>query len=271
MPPPSRSVAPTLRIPARYNGPPHSANGGWVSGRLAQEVVAGAVTVRLRTPPPLDRDLALRPVAPVADGGGGAGHPGDAAGVELWDDGRVSPAGPGSAHEGVLVASAAPAGPDALRDDVVPPVSFAEAEASGSAYEGLLDHPFPTCFVCGTARPDGLSLRPGRVAGGGGEYAAAWVPTDVTVPVVWAAMDCPGGWSAGIAGRPMVLGTMTARIDALPAAGDHCVVMAWPRGSQGRRFLSGTALYSPGGRLLARAEAIWIAVDPGSVRPHQRG
>ena len=65
----------------------------------------------------------------------------------------------------------------------------------------------------------------------------------------------------------MVLGTMTARVHALPVVGAPCVVMAWPRGSSGRRFLSGTALFDGTGRLLAQAEAIWIAVDAASVRP----
>jgi hypothetical protein len=149
-------------------------------------------------------------------------------------------------------------------------VSFAEATTAGEGYEGLADHPFPTCFSCGTARDrgDGLRLQPGRVAGGDGEYAAAWVPAaDVTLETVWAALDCPGGWASGIAGRPMVLGTMTAQVLSLPTPGEEHVVMAWPRGGEGRKHLSGTALYAAGGHLLAQAEATWIAIDPKAVRP----
>lgn len=243
----------SLLIPARFNGPPHSANGGWFAGRVAAEVGAETVTVRLRTPPPLGRELAVRPPESAERGG---------VGVEVWD---------GEPPGGTLVASAAPAAADALADEAPPPVTFDVAQASGTAYEGLAEHPFPTCFSCGTGRSDGLGLRPGRVAGGSGEYAAAWVPGaspgEVDGPVVWAALDCPGGWSAGIAGRPMVLGTMTATVRALPRAGEPHVVMAWPRGGQGRRFLSGTALYDAAGRLLARAEATWVSVDPSSIRP----
>jgi hypothetical protein len=44
-------------------------------------------------------------------------------------------------------------------------------------------------------------------------------------------------------------------------------VMAWRRGGEGRKHLSGTALYAADGRLLAQAEAVWIAIDPTSVRP----
>jgi hypothetical protein len=87
--------------------------------------------------------------------------------------------------------------------------------------------------------------------------------------VVWAAIDCPGGWSAGIAGRPMVLGTMTAQVDRLPTVGEPHVVLAWPMGGEGRRFHSGTALLDGSGAVLARAEATWIAVDPTSIRPRE--
>ena len=52
----------TLRIPARFNGPPQSANGGWFAGAIAEHLAPGlpgpgapspAVTVRLSAPPPL--------------------------------------------------------------------------------------------------------------------------------------------------------------------------------------------------------------------------
>jgi hypothetical protein len=160
------------------------------------------------------------------------------------------------------------ASPD-LDDEAPEPVAHDLALAAETRFEGLAEHPFPTCFACGTARDpdDALCLRPGPLADGTGRYAATWVPHEVSVPLVWAALDCPGGWSAGIAGRPMVLGTMTARVLALPDAGTSHVVVAWQRGSEGRKHHSGSALFSSAGRLLARAEATWIAVDPATVRP----
>ena len=45
------------------------------------------------------------------------------------------------------------------------------------------------------------------------------------------------------------------------------IVLAWQRGSQGRKHHSGSALFTAGGALLARAEATWIAVDPTTIRP----
>jgi hypothetical protein len=231
-----------LRIPARFNGPPASGNGGWSAGLVAGLLPdAPAVTVRLQSPPPLDTDLR-------SESGG---------------DGSVLVLA-GEVPVATVRAS------DRLASPVPEPVDHATALAAGGAYEGLDDHPFPTCFSCGTGRTDGLGLRPGRVAGReDGAYAAAWTPVEVSSEVVWAAIDCPGGWSAGIAGRPMVLGTMTAQVDVLPTLGEPHVVLAWPMGGQGRRFHSGTALLDATGAVLARAEATWIAVDPTSIRPKE--
>lgn len=235
-------------VPSRFCGPPESGNGGWVSGHVAARLQPGpdeSVTVRLRTPPPLDRELHVA-----------AGR----------DDGRRTLEVDDGEHAVALGTTGT-----ALQPGGIPtPVSFADATVAGEGYEGLADHPFPTCFSCGTARErgDGLRLQPGRVAGGGGEYAAAWVPAaDVTLETVWAALDCPGGWASGIAGRPMVLGTMTAQVAQLPAVGEEHVVMAWQRGGEGRKYHSGTALYAADGRLLAQAEATWIAINPSAVRP----
>lgn len=235
-----------LTIARRFQGPPESGNGGWVSGAVASFVPttaqAPAVTVRLASPPPLEEPLDVR----LADGG-----------VRIVDGDQLIATGSASAD---------------LTGPVPGPVSFAAAQGAEAAYEGLVDHPFPDCFVCGTGRDpaDALCLRPGPVGDGSGRYAASWVPAEVTPEIVWAALDCPGGWSAGIAGRPMVLGTMTARILTLPQVGLPHVVVGWERGGQGRKYLSGTALFTEHGELLARAEATWIAVDPESVRPVRR-
>jgi hypothetical protein len=234
-------------VPSRFCGPPESGNGGWVSGHaaalLTRAGAAGtsAVTVRLRTPPPLDREMTVE-----ADG----------AGLRV--------------HDGIHLVLEATTTERLAMDGSPPPVDYATAEAVGAHYEGLDHHPFPTCFSCGTQRTpgDGLCLRPARVDGGSGEYACAWTPgPDVDLETVWAALDCPGGWSAGIAGRPMVLGTMTAQVDALPRAGEPHVVMAWQRGAEGRKHLSASALCAADGTVLAYAESTWIAIDPESIRP----
>jgi len=233
-------------VPARFRGPPMSGNGGWTSGHLAQLVDGaldgGAVTVRLRKPPPLDAEMAILR--------------GDDGTVEVWD-GQT------------LVAQAFPA--ETLDPDELPtPVTYAQAEAAGPAYEGLRSHPFPTCFSCGTARDpsDALCLHTGLLAGHESLRAAAWTPRESTPELVWAALDCPGAWASGVAGREMVLGTMTAAVRNLPVVGKPHVVMAWPRRHEGRKYYSGTCLYAADGHLLAHAEAVWISVDASAVRPN---
>lgn len=232
-------------VPARFCGPPESGNGGWVSGHLAQLVPTTperpAVRVRLCTPPPLERPMRV----------------------------RTGPDGARDLLDGeLLVASAAPATPP-CRDDLAPPVRYPRALEAGAAYAGLTEHPFPTCFSCGTGRgSEALRLRPGRV-GEAGVHAAAWLPTEVSPEIVWAALDCPGAWALGVGGRPMVLGTMTALVLALPESHREHVVMAWGLGGEGRAFRCGTALYA-GEQLLASAQATWVTVDPAAVRPAGR-
>jgi hypothetical protein len=238
-------VTATFSIPARFCGPPESGNGGWTSGHIAQLVPTDtgrpAVAVRLRTPPPLDRPMQVRHA----------------------DDGVVE------VLDGELVVASAQPAPGLPREGLPAPVTFAEAAAVAEHYAGLHDHPFPTCFSCGTEREpgDALCLRPGPLPGRQGVHAAAWVPTESTPEIVWAALDCPGAWALGVGGRPMVLGTMTAEVDRLPTVGEEHVVMAWARGSEGRKHWCGTALYTKDGTLIAHADATWIAIDPATIRP----
>ena len=217
-----------MRIDARFNGPPTSGNGGWSAGSFA--VAAGAAgsgvpfEVTLRLPPPLETDLAVA-------------------------DGKVT-------HGSTLVAEIR-AGGEA--GDGVPGVDLSVATAAARDYAGFADHPFPTCYVCGPDRPDGLRIFAGPT--GDGRTAAPWiVPADVTVPTMWAALDCPGGWTALQPGRPYVLGRITAAVAALPAPGDTCVVVGRAISLQGRKATVDSSVYAPDGARLATARATWIAV-----------
>ncbi|WP_213454874.1 hotdog family protein [Rhizomonospora bruguierae] len=217
-------------IPGRFNGPPGSGNGGYCAGVFAgafppAPTQVGRCEVTLRMPPPLE--IALSVV-----------------------DGRVQ------APDGSLVAEVA-AGDEVVA--AVPPVGYAEAVAASTGYAGFADHPFPTCYVCGPARTDGLGIFPGRRADG--TTAAPWtVPADVSPATVWAALDCPGGWAVIGAGRPYVLGRIVARLERMPRPGDQCVVRGALVAAEGRKALVHTTLYGPDGDELARARATWIAI-----------
>jgi hypothetical protein len=192
----------------------------------------------------------------------------------------------------VLHAELAPA-VEAFTTSPPPPATWDDAVAAAGSYGGRSDHPFPTCFTCGTDRAsgDGLRLAPGQLPGEPGRTAAAWVPhasladpstrgdeQRTTPEVAWAALDCPGGWTVDITGRPMVLGTMTTQLIRTPRIGVRHVVVGRVLWQQGRKAGTETALYEADERSgsasqlpLARASAIWIAVDPASVRPAGTG
>jgi hypothetical protein len=226
----------TLTVGHRFRGPSDSGNGGYVCGRLAAQTgapqIGFGVVVTLRQPPPLDTPLAV-----VSEGDG----------VRL-------------VHGDALVAEAAGSRLDVA---AVPPVDIAAARAASRRYPGFDKHPFPECFVCGPDRDPGDALRlfPGRL--GDGRTACVWTVTDEFAgrpELVWAALDCPGGWSAEIEGRPMVLGRMTAAVDALPEGSEDCVVMGQLLGSEGRKTWTASTVYGSDGRELGRAHAIWISI-----------
>lgn len=152
------------------------------------------------------------------------------------------------------------------------PVDWATAVDCAARYRGHTAHPFPTCFACGPARSpdDGLRLEPGPLADNPTTTACPWVPRPdlddgsghVRSEIVWAALDCPGGWSLDLPGRPMVLGTMMARLDGTARVGAAHVIMGRALGQEGRKAWTESALYAlePAPRLLARASSVWIAV-----------
>lgn len=229
----------TLTIPARFNGPPGSANGGYACGLVAGLVGTEVASVSLRAPPPLDHQLAV-----------------------VRDDGRVE------LRDGdTLVVDG---GPDELLLDVPDPVSPAEAAAASE--EGrerwCAQHPFPTCVVCGPKRPEGDGLRvfPGKLRAG--IFAAPWTPDEsigdgsgsVRPEWVWAALDCPT--SAPVAnfgeGPPVMLARLTARLGCSVRVGESHSLVAWPLEVEGRKRHAACALFDAEGRLLCASRALWI-------------
>lgn len=238
-----------VTIPARFNGPDHSGNGGWVAGLIAEQVGADVVTSTLRLPPPLDVPLTWE-------------HDHHHEGGEVV---RLLTAG------GAVIGSAAPG--SFLRDAPEPPT--AEQAATGlAAYPGFDHHPFDHCFTCGTARAegDGMRLFTGPISDG--RTAGPWTPHPalagaaghLDTPTTWAALDCPGGWAADFTQQTTVLGRMTAQVHRLPSAGEPCLAVGALRGHEGRKFFTDTALWTVDGELVGRSEQIWIQVDPTAFR-----
>jgi hypothetical protein len=246
----------TLMIDERYCGPPGSANGGYAAGRLARSVlepaglaaVAGPwVEVTLRAPVPLATPLTVEPTSGPTD-----------------PDTRLAAA---ASHGELVVAQVRVLAHEPAAAHPVPAVDLATAERATRGYLGLQVHPFPTCWVCGPDRPagDGYHLQPGPVDDDG--TACVWTvqpshaDPDGTVPVqaVWAALDCPGGWTALAAGRVVLLGRLAAAVHEVPHLGERCVVRGRRTGADGRKTFTATSVYGQDGRLLGHAVAVWVA------------
>ena len=229
----------TVTLPARFNGPSESANGGYTCGRVAALLGADVASVSLRSPPPLERPLdVLR----------------EDERVELRDGGALVVEG--VADELLLDV------PDAVAPDRAAAASQAGRERWSRA------HPFPRCVVCGPAREpgDGMRVFPGEL--GDGLFAADWTPDSsldagdgwVRPECVWAALDCPT--SAPVAnfgeGPPLVLARLTARLGCPVRIGEAHALVSWPLEVAGRKRHAACALFDSEGRLLCASRALWI-------------
>jgi hypothetical protein len=235
-------------VAQQFRGPPNSGNGGYVCGLMARSF-EGLATAMLRAPPPLDTPLDL-----VVDDGV----------ARILDE------------DGTLIGEAR-AGDPAVLPSPPPAPSLAAALAAAPGFPGL-HRPFhPVCFTCGDELDDGFGLRVfvGQVEGlADGVVAGPWVPhesfadADGLAPaeVVWAALDCPGSvaWVVTEGGGGL-LGTMTCEVLRRPACGETTIVAAWPIEQSGRKRISGTALYSTDGELMALSHQIWIGRAPPSA------
>jgi hypothetical protein len=237
-------VSESVTVPARFNGPLQSGNGGYSAGALAA-FLEGPVEVSLRRPVPLD--TALR----VSREGGGK---------VLAFDGED------------LVAEARSVSDFEL--DVPAPVGVEEARAATAGYRGKVDGPFSNCFVCGRAREDTMGVFAGPVEGRE-LVASPWTPprwaddgSGVVRPeIVWAVLDCPTYFAAYLHHPeplpPGVLARFTGRLDAPVSVGEEHVVISWPLEVDGRKHHSGVAIVSAAGEVWARALALLIEPRQG--------
>jgi hypothetical protein len=234
-------VTETLTIPARFNGPPGSANGGYTCGRVAEVVGAEAVEVSLRKPPPLEQPLEV-----VRDGER----------VELRDG-------------DTLVAEGHPIELLLEVPDAVPHGEVAAAEEAGREI-WTAEHPFPSCVVCGPTREagDGMRIFPAALPDRDGLFGACWTPREsdgdgngwVRPELVWAALDCPT--SAPVAnfgeGPPCVLASLAARLGCPVRVGEPHTVLSWRIDVDGRKRRAAAALYDSDGILTSASRALWI-------------
>ncbi len=222
-----------LVVDPAYAGLPEIAHGGYVAGLLTATLGAASSRVRLRRPVPAAQPLRLERV--------GAEH------VELHDGAGLL--ADGAAADVLLTVPA--------------PVAPAEALAASRRFPGTAQHPYPRCVCCGPEHPGGLRIFPGPVSGRG-IVAAHWVPPiglagprgELPIELVCAALDCPQLWALMVHAPPstsdrVVTAALETRLEQRVVAGEPHVVMAWPIGRDGRRWLAGAAIFGPAGELCA--------------------
>jgi hypothetical protein len=232
-----------LFIDDAHAGLPELAHGGYLAGVLTSALATDSSRVRLRRPAPTARPLRLEQAGPGR--------------VELYD---------GAA----LLADGVDA--DVLLD-VPDPVAPAAARSASGRAPGAARHPFPRCVSCGREHPEGLHVFPGPVSGRG-IVAAHWVPPErladhrgeLPRELVSAALDCTQLWalmthapSASV--ERVVTAVLETRLERLVRASEPHVVIGWPIGRDGRRWLAGAAIFGPDGELCAvgRQEAAVVA------------
>lgn len=235
-------VSRTVSIPARFNGPLASGNGGYCAGTIAALLGEGPAEVSLRAPVPLQTPLSI------------VDH---RQGIRAMDGER-------------LIAEARPA-PD-FAPEAPQPIGLDEAREAMTRYRGPLTGAFSECFVCGRARDDSLGVFAGAVPRRR-LVACAFTPPswsagpDGTVgpEIVWAVLDCPTYFAAylGVDPAPLaLLARQRARLLGAVRAGDEHIVIAWPTHEDGRKRLAASALFSASGELLAASEALLVEPRP---------
>lgn len=240
-----------VMIASQFNGPPGSANGGYVSGLIADGLYAqghsGGVEVSLHAPPPLDTELTLDCCHETAQ---------LLRGETVLGVGKIKPLG--------LDCPTFP----------IQPVLMGTPKNPDGRFQ-----PFDECFVCGTSRfaGDGLCLHGESVKGAPDMVAARWdihadfTKDGVVAPrFVWSALDCPGYFACAY-GEAALLARLNAEIYR-PVHADACPwVFGWTMGetSASRKRRCGTAVVGKDGTVYAAAEGLWIIVDVSKMPTKQ--
>jgi hypothetical protein len=234
-----RTTTDTLRFDTRFNGPPHSVNGGFACGAIA-EALGGTASVRLIRPVPLEKPL---DVSVDLDGNS----------AEVTDSGHR------------LLATATKVDPFTMIPPITPSFGEAEDARAASPLHGLR-HLLSNCVVCGAQRVDGLGVTPGPLANRRDLLAAPFVTHErdtadgvVNPAAVWGALDCPSYPASSLIERRLgLLGTMTAHRNREVFPGERLVVVGWTVERHGRVTHTASALLDGTADVVASARTVWI-------------
>ena len=235
----------TFTIPKQFCGPPSSSNGGYFCGVVAS-FFDYAVEVRLKSPPPLDTPMQIRRDESLSQ--------------VFADD--------------TLVAQVR------RLEEPLEPAPFLPVESAKLCSEiglegSLINHPFPTCFVCGPQRDDGEGM---RIFTGPGQdtklYAARWHThrawssngVDIDPKYIWSALDCPSSGPAfatsvqAESDIAYVLGTLSLKVSEKPKVNENYSIVCATDEKHERLYRTRVSLYADDATLLATGAAVWIQV-----------
>ena len=242
-------AAHNIVVGRRFNGPDHSAHGGYICGLIAAATGAN-VRVRLYRPPPLDTPLQMVARPP--------------------DEWRVL-------DNKETIATAVRTH---IQVHVPKPPTYVQAMDASLHFPGFKHSNFPNCFVCGPQRQrgDGLRIFAGPIHNSI-SFAAPWVPRrdvaddngKVRPEFIWSVLDCPGYFASFTDGSPALLGEFTVHIDRLVHVDEACVIIGWPILVEGRKRKVGTALFDEDGERCAFAVATWVETKPADASVHSAG
>ena len=236
-----------LIIDKKYQGPPFGANGGYSIG-LAVEALNKpypvTAQVNLFKPIPMETPLTM----------------------ELKD-------GKASLMQGdTLIVQGEEIGEtDAVLADIPAPVTYEQALEAEQHPWFPPHNPFPECYICGHKRDihDAAHLMSGRVEGrDDGVLACVWRPhlyltgDKISQCEMAAVLDCPSAWAIFEPGdKALIANQKLVLLRELDRDEDY-IVISWPiHRDESRKMLSGSAINTKDGELVAAAKCLWIKID----------
>lgn len=230
-----------ITIYPRFRGPIDSANGGYVGGLLAKNLVGDqpiAVKVKLKSPPPINQIMTI--------------NTDDDNNVLKWNKKIIATA------EITELALEVPVSP-----------GIEVAKQARQYYQQPQYEELHECFVCGPKRQqgDGLCIFPAPFDQSN-TVIDSWVPDAslddgngrVAHEFLWAGLDCPGFYAHRRSDMLALLGEMSAKILHYPRIGQMLISLGWQIRVEGRKYYSGTALFDAGSNLMALASQVWIKI-----------
>ena len=264
----------SVRVPARFAGPPGTANGGIAVGSLACPALRAThqnrdghpavtrITARLHRGLPLETPASVSVAS--SDGAYEIALPGESplvTGIVETRDVK-SPVRPGG-----VIGEAPPDAAEHLRE-----LARVAVPDRPPFFEETGDHPIPGCFSCGPENARGLHIYP-RVAGYG-LVCAPWRPSPefddgggaLATLVLSSALDCSSGICMPVEMQRellaldqfFLLGSMELRFLRVPEVGGDYRVAAKALGRDGRKFFGMSALFDGSGTPYAMAQSTWI-------------